>query len=230
MFFNLSKCVHLKITNRILTTNSTYFLKQHQICRSTSATYLGVTIDKHLKWTNHIQHVTCKANSANAFLRRNISSCTQQTKKLCYLAMVRPILEYASTVWSPYTNSSIYKLEMVQRRAARFITNNYSPWASVTEILDHLNLPTLEQRRNNLKLVMMYKMVHRLVHIDNGTYLIPTASQTRGHDQRFLQPHSRIDSYLYSYYPSTIKLWNNLSSSTVESPTLNTFKQCINYS
>ena len=174
----------------LTTTNSTYFLKQHQICRSTSATYLGVTIDEHLKWTNHIQHVTCKANSANAFLRRNISSCTQQTKKLCYLAMVRPLLEYASTVWSPYTNSSIYKLEMVQRRAARFITNNYSPWDSVTEILDHLNLPTLEQRRNNLKLVMMYKMVHRQVHIDNGTYLIPTASQTRGHDQRFLQPHS----------------------------------------
>ena len=77
---------------------------------------------------------------------------------------------------------------------------------------------------------MMYKMVHRQVHIDNGTYLIPTASQTRGHNQRFLQPHSRIDSYLYSYYPSTIKLWNNLSSSTVESPTLSTFKQCINYS
>ena len=43
--------------------------------------------------------------------------------------------------------------------------------------------------------------------------------KSRGQDQRFLQPHSRIDSYLYSYYrayyPSTIKLWNNLSSSTV---------------
>ena len=74
---------------------------------------------------------------------------------------------------------------------------------------------------------MMYKMVHRQVHIDNGNYLIPTASQTRGHDQRFLQPHSRIDSYLYSYYPSTIKLWNNLSSSTVESPTLSTFNNVL---
>ena len=116
----------------------------------------------------------------------DVITCTQQTKKLCYLAMVRPILEYASTVWSPYTNSNIYMLDMVQRRAARFITNNYSPWASVTDILDHLNLPTLEQRRNNLKLVItIYKMVHRQVHIDNRNYLIPTASQTRGHDQRF---------------------------------------------
>ena len=126
------------------------------------------------------------------------------------------------------------KMQFTQRKKqvsySDMITNNYSPWASVTEILDHLNLPTLEQRQNNLKLVTMYKMVHRQVHIDNRNYLIPTASQTRGHDQRFLQPHSRIDSYLYSYYPSTIKLWNNLSSSTVESPTLSTFKQCINYS
>ena len=77
---------------------------------------------------------------------------------------------------------------------------------------------------------MLYTRVLDVGLYENGTYLIPTASQTRGHDQRFLQPHSRIDSYLYSYYPSTIKLWNNLSSSTVESPTLNTFKQCINCS
>ena len=127
---------------------------------------------------------------------------------MCYLAMVHPILEYASiaVVWSPYTNSNIHILEVVQHRAARFITLNYSPWASVTEMLHNLNLLTLEQRRNNLKLVMMYKIVHSQVQVESGNYLIPIVSHTRGHDQRFLQPHSRIDAYLYSYYQSTIKL------------------------
>ena len=69
IFFNFSKCVHLKITNRITTTDSTYFMKQHQIYRSTNATCLGVTIDEYLKWTGHIQQIVCKANSVNAFLR-----------------------------------------------------------------------------------------------------------------------------------------------------------------
>ena len=36
---------------------------------------------------------------------------------MCYLAMVNPILEYASIVWSPHTNSNMHKLKMVQRRA-----------------------------------------------------------------------------------------------------------------
>ena len=85
MFFNFSKCIHLKITNRILTTDSTYFMKQHQIHRTNNATYLGLTFDEHLNWTKHIQQIICKANSVNAFLRQNISSCPLQIKKMCYL-------------------------------------------------------------------------------------------------------------------------------------------------
>ena len=204
-------------------------MKHHQIHRSNNSTYLGVIIDEHLKWTNHIQHVACKANSVNAFLQRNISSCPPQSKKMCYLAIVCPILKYVSVDWSPYTNNKIHKLEMVQRRTARFITNNYSSWASVTKILHHLNLPTLGQWRIDLKLVVMHKIVHNQVQLESRNYLIETASLTRGHSHRFLQPHSRIDAYLHSYYPSTIKLWNNLPSSAVKSPTINSFKQCINY-
>ena len=117
------------------------------------------------------------------FLRRNITSCPLPTNKMCYLAMVRPILEYASIVWSPYINTNIHKLEMVQHRAARFTTHNYSSWASVTEMLHNLNLPILEQQRHNLKLVMMYKIVHSQVYMESGNYLIPIMSNTRGHRQ-----------------------------------------------
>ena len=76
--------------------------------------------------------------------------------------MVRPILEYACTAWSPYTQVNIHKLEMVQHQAACFITNNYHQ-ASVTEMLMKLNLPSLSQRRNNLKLVMFHKVVNKQI-------------------------------------------------------------------
>jgi len=39
--------------------------------------------------------------------------------------MVRPILEYTSPVYSPSTELNISKLEMVQRRAARFVLNDF---------------------------------------------------------------------------------------------------------
>ena len=40
--------------------------------------------------------------------------------------MIRPILEYANTVWSPYTKKDIAKIERVQRQSARFIMADYS--------------------------------------------------------------------------------------------------------
>ena len=63
--------------------------------------------------------VTRKTNTSLAFLRRNLSSCPSHTKAQSYQSLVRPILEYALTVWDPYTQTNINRLEAVQRRATR---------------------------------------------------------------------------------------------------------------
>lgn len=57
--------------------------------------------------------------------------------------LIKPIIEYLYTVWDSYIKEDIYKLEMVQRRAARFICNNYNSLASVTNMLQSLHWPTL---------------------------------------------------------------------------------------
>jgi hypothetical protein len=63
-----------------------------------------------------------------------------------YNTFVRPSLKYASTVWDPHTQANINKVESIQRRAARFATNNYDPRANVTTLLQDLNWPTLQHR------------------------------------------------------------------------------------
>ena len=70
--------------------------------------------------------------------------------------MVRPILEYACNVWCPHYNKDIQLIEAVQRRAARFCMNCYSTYESVTSMLEKLKWPTLTDRRDDLKLVMMH--------------------------------------------------------------------------
>ena len=99
MSFNPTKCVHLKISNKQYPSDIKYYINQHQIERSTHATYLGVTIDEHLKWTDHVDKIVAKANATIGFLKRNFSSCNLTVKKNCYLTMVQPILDYACTVW-----------------------------------------------------------------------------------------------------------------------------------
>jgi hypothetical protein len=48
------------------------------------------------------------------------------TRKLLYCAVVRPNLEYASCMWSPYSAKQRKLIENVQRRATKFIVN-YPP-------------------------------------------------------------------------------------------------------
>ena len=72
--------------------------------------------------------------------------------------MVGPILEYACML---YTQVNINKLEMVLHRAACFITGSYYDHASVTAMLAKLNLPSLTQRTDNMKLVTFYKIINQ---------------------------------------------------------------------
>ena len=85
--------------------------------------------------------------TTSAFLHRNIRTCPRNIKHLAYTTLVRPLLEYASIIWDPHTDSNTLKLETVQRRSARRIMHNYNRHASVTTMLQNLDLHTLQQRR-----------------------------------------------------------------------------------
>ena len=45
------------------------------------------------------------------------------------------------------------KIEMVQRRAARWVTNDYSPYSSVSNMLSNLGWRSLEKRRYDARLI-----------------------------------------------------------------------------
>ena len=86
-----------------------------------SHSHLGVEISQDLKWDTHIVNITSSANKINGFIRRNLISCTKETKSAAYSTLVRPILEYSSSVWDPYTKEHIHQLGKIQRRAARMV-------------------------------------------------------------------------------------------------------------
>ena len=129
------------------------------------AKYLGVTINNKLSWSDHIKIISNKANSVVGFLRRNFSQCPTRTKSALYLSLERPILEYAATVWAPYHHTDIYQLEAVQRRATRFVMNSYDRYQSITDMLCSLEWPILAQHTDHSKIIMLYKIVHNIVHI-----------------------------------------------------------------
>ena len=95
------------------------------------------------------------------FLRRNL--CTlffalvPKSKERAYKALVRPIVEYSAPVWDPYVAKNIHRVEMIQRRAARWVLGRYDRLDSVTDMLSTLKWRSLELRRSDAGLCTLYK-------------------------------------------------------------------------
>ena len=135
-----------------------YSMKGHILQAESHSKYLGVDLTAGLSWNTHIDRVVKKGNSMLGFLQRNLRINNQYTKASAYFSLVLPNLEHCSTVWSPYTSQAKRKVEMVQRRAARYATNRYRNTSSVIDMLENLNWETLETRRTKSQFTMMFAL------------------------------------------------------------------------
>ena len=194
MNFNANKCVHLTITRKMSPLITTYVIDNSTIQQNKSAKYLGVTITDKLSWSEHITNITNKVYSIRAFLQRNLHQCEPSVKASCYTTYIRPILEYASTVWSPHLACDINRIEMAQRRSARFVHNDFRRTSSVTMMLNNLHWPTLETRRHHAKLLMLCKILNNTIAVPHD-HLTRSILPTRGQDLRFIQLTARTNTY-----------------------------------
>ena len=96
-------------------------------------TYLGVELSGNLTWNRHIAKTFNKATKTLSFLRRNLRVPNVQAKSVAYKGLVRPTLEYRCSVWDPHHKNQNYQLEIIQRRAARFVLTRYHNTSSVTK-------------------------------------------------------------------------------------------------
>ena len=147
-----------------------------------------------------------------ALIQRNLKISSTKTKELAYKALVRPHLEYASTVWSPWQQGLSAMLEKVQRRAARFVLNDYSHHSSVTNMLSRLQWDSLELRQTKSRLHMFYKSIHGLAAFPICDYVLPSAIlKTRGsHPFKIQLMLANKNSPKQSFLPSTILMWTSL--------------------
>ena len=159
------------------------------------------------------------------FPKRNIKTKHPGIREAAYKATVRPQVEYASSVWSPYTKKDIYKVEMNQRRATRWILSSYSPYQSVTELQQQLNLRSLEQRRVDAKVIMLYKIIHGLVAIPIPSYFEQPMRSTRHtrHPLALRQIHTIANYYKFSFFPQLLSIGTNFQPTSKKTSKLCTY-------
>ena len=140
--FHPDKCNMLQVTKKRTPLNSIYKLKGQELAELSTSKYLGWTFQATWTGKSTSKGQWRKWRDVLGFLRRNLRINNCETKSSAYVTLVHPYLEYCASIWSPHTGQSKQKLEMVQRRSARYCNT-----CSVTDMLQDLNWKTLESRR-----------------------------------------------------------------------------------
>ena len=230
MSFHPKKCTTIRVTRTKWPLNTKYQLHGLTLEEVQGVKYLGIRISSDLSWREHVRQTTAKATKSLVFLRRNLHSCPQNVRAQAYTTLIRPVLEYASTVWDPHEIQLIQQIEQVQRQATRFATGSYysrDP-GCVTNMLNKLQWEPLQHRRAKSIVIMLYKMIHQEVEIPIQHLLVTNTRVTPGAQANNIrQISTRVDVYKFSFVPSTITAWNRLPSETRAAPSVDSFRQAI---
>jgi hypothetical protein len=145
---------------------------------------------------------------------------------------VRPLLEYASCVWSPYHTLKIAQIELVQRRFTKklpgFADIAYRP----KERLRILNTDSLELRRLRNDLILANKIIFNLTDdnvADHFTFANRPNSKynTSSHRFKLLAHHNRLDLRKNFFAERVLSVWNDLPVTDADFNSLRSFRNCI---
>ena len=153
-----------------------YSLHNQTLENIQSAKYLGITITDNMDWGQNISEISLKATKTLGFLRRNLTFAPKSTKEVAYKTLIRPKLEYAAPIWSPYSKLQINQVEKVQRTAACWTCRRLRNTSSFSEMLDELEWPSLEAPRDRSSLLLFHKIHSGAVSIEKDKYLTPPHS------------------------------------------------------
>ena len=188
---------------------------------------MGITLDQTMSFIPHLNNITSKATRVLNFIKRNLPKCSQYTKSNAYFSLVRPSLEYDSSIWDPYYNTHISTIEKIQRRAVCWTLNNYNRHSSVITMLHDLKWPTLQYRRQRARLSLFYESLNNLIALQIATIIYSEQTSIQTPSSAILHPslYARTNAYIgYSFFLRTIKEWNSLPTGVVTSNTLPAFQ------
>jgi hypothetical protein len=126
--FNVKKCFVLSFPHGCghAQFSNSYHLNNTPLSFKLVHNDLGVVLSSDLRWSDHYEYIMAKSYRVLGLLLRVFSSVhCPQAKRVLYITLVRSKLLYCSPIWRPHLLRDIKALENVQRRATKFILNNY---------------------------------------------------------------------------------------------------------
>ena len=204
MKFNVAKCHSMRVT-RHLNDNQIkfdYSLHQQKFEQVRSTKYLGIAITDILDWGQHISEIACKATKTMVvfFFFDPIRPWHLRTQRRFALSLSM----------HPYHETQTAQMEKVQRTVAMWTCRRWRNSSSVSDMLNELEWPTLEARREQSSLAFFCKIHSGTLALDKDKYLTPAPNFRRtraSHKSQYTRYLAYNEALKNSFFPMTIPMW-----------------------
>jgi len=145
----------------------------------------------------HINKICSKANQQLGMLKRSLNCASETTKLILFNGIVRPVLEYASQVWSPQRKNDINRLDRIHRNGIKWVYR-MGRAESVRSKMETESIMSLEERREALDTNFLTKIECQEYFIDLKHYINFNSQYNTRHGT--INPHFRYRAFKESFY------------------------------
>ena len=215
---NSNKCSAVHFSTQSTQQLATYSIDARIIPFFESQRDLGVIVSDTLSWSHQCDLVCSKAYRALHVIRRNVPPTSHiRLKKQLYLILVKSHVSYCCQLWRPYLLKDIQSIERIQRRATKYILNDYdSDYRSRLLSLNMLPLMYWLDLQDLVFLVKCLKDPNDTLNIHQ--YITFVSSSTRaGTNNNLCHKFSRLNSTRHFYFVRIVRLWNAIPNGILDS-------------
>jgi len=225
MEFNLKKCKVMHVGHGNV--RHQYTMGGHVLTSTDEETDIGVTVNRNLKPGAQCRKAAATAQAVLSQLVRAFHFRDRHIFVRLYLQYVRPHLEFCTPAWSPWAEADIECLERVQRRAVGMVSglnsNHYE------DRLAELGLTTLEERRHQLDMLQVYKVLNKKDKV-NSEHWFEMAAAGERHTRAAADPlnmripAARLEVRRNFFTQRVPRLWNGVPAALKSAKTVNGFR------
>jgi Reverse transcriptase (RNA-dependent DNA polymerase) len=223
MAFNEKKCkiMHVGKNNP----EHEYYMNGVRLAAVEEEKDVGVIVHKSLKPARQCEKAAATATGILMQLAKNFHYRDKQIFARLYTQYVRPHVEFATPVWSPWLQSDIKTIEKVQERAIKMMTGLKS--VSYEDRCKEAGLETLENRRKLQDMAQTYKLVHGIDRIERiGLFSHIPAGRTRlaADPLNMRSEQAKTDIRKNFFTQRIVQSWNQISSINKNCKNIHAFK------
>ena len=225
MRFNVKKCkvMHFGAKNPL----HKYTMLGQELEVTQEEVDIGVKISNNLKVSEQCRKAAKTAQGVLSQICRTFHYRDRSTYVSMYKMYVRPHLEFAATVWSPWQEGDRDCLEKVQKRAISQVSGLRG--ATYEEKLRELEMETLEERRHQLDMQQTFKILKGIDRVDKGTWFESVADGGRltrmtADPDNLKIPAARLDVRRNFFSQRVPEQWNKIPPALKQAKTAAAFR------